>query len=107
MAILHLEKDGLWYFDMELEPVEFWPYTTIVHEVVFTGPRDSFNRIEKDLVDKFKTAGINIGADNKTAYGVKDYKGKIWYFGFKDFWFDLGMAVDSRDHKEPIRKKIR
>lgn len=104
MALLTLHEDGLWHLDYEIEPVEYWPYTTWVHEAVFEGPRDKFRDLEEHLRNLFNTSGIRVGMENKAAYGVKDYKDRIWYLGFYDFRFTIGMTVSSPDWSKPVRK---
>lgn len=104
MSILSLNKEGIWFLDYELEPVEFWPYTTIVTDVVFTGPREQFDDLNKELVRMFKEQGIEAYIENKCAFGVKDHRGSMWYLGFKDFRFDLGMSVRPDQGKQPVRK---
>ena len=104
MAVLHLTEEGLWRPDIELEPVEFWPYTTIVYDVVMTGHLKHFKPLWEQLVKDFKEAGIKACIDNKSAFGLKDHDGKMWYFGFKDFRFDLGTRVMPDLHVHAVRK---
>ncbi len=104
MAILNLIDDR-WVLDYELTPVEYWPYTTYVYDVVMTGPREKFQALQKELVKMFQEAGIRAVEDNKSAFGLKDIDGRMWYFGFKDFRFDLGTRVMPENmHVKVIRK---
>jgi hypothetical protein len=104
MALLHLMDDGLWMLDYDITPVEFWPYTTLVYDVVMTGPRDKFRKIEDEIIELFKAADIKAHSENKSAFGVKDHIGMMWFFGFKDFRFDLGMSVRSDTWSKPYTK---
>ena len=104
MAVLILDEDGAWRIDIFLEPVEFWPYTTYVTDVVMSGPRKQFDDLNKYLIDEFKRAGIKAHEENKCAFGLKDGDGKMWYFGFKDFRFSLGMGVRSDSWIKPLVK---
>lgn len=105
MSIIELYENGIWHLEWDIESHEFWPYTSLVQEVAFSAPRKFFKDIEHELYEKFKKDGFKIGPDNKSAFGVVDRFQKIWYLGFYDYRFSLGLSVRSLDHREPIRKE--
>ena len=104
MAILSLRDDGIWCLDVFLEPVEFWPYTTYVTGTILSAPRNQLEMIHQKLIAQFQQAGIKAYAENKSAFGLKDEDGSIWYFGFKDFMFNLGTGVRSDSWIKPQMK---
>ena len=104
MSLLRLHDNNIWHLDYDTTPIEYWPYTTWVHDAVFEGPRDQFRYLEEQLRELFNKAGIRVGMENKAAYGVKDYKQRLWYLGFYDFRFTLGLSVASPDWCKPVRK---
>jgi hypothetical protein len=105
MTLLTLNEGGLWYLDYEVEPVEFWPYTTHVRDVVFSAPRKEVASLNEELLRIFKAAGIKAYADNKCAFGMRDHKLRMWYLGFKDFTFNLGLSVEPDQWLKPIKRE--
>lgn len=106
MTIIRMEEDGTMFLDtLDLEPYEFWGYTTHVQDVAFSGPRGkSSNNMEHKLYDRFRMAGIKCSEQNKAVFGIKDRHGKLWYIGFYDFRISVGLSVRSDDHVRAIRK---
>jgi hypothetical protein len=106
MAFLNCGPDGSWYLDYDVEPEEFWPYTSMVTDAILSIPRKpSVVLLEKQLLDMFNEAGIKASIDNKTVYAVRDRDGRLWYLGFYDFGFYLGTGVKSDEWNKPSRKE--
>jgi len=92
--------DGHAYLDSDIEPVEFWPYTTNVREVIFQTDYkagDGYSKIQSDLLALFKEHGFICEPDNKIAFGVKTGDGKVYYIGFKDWRFSIGTSYRTDD----------
>lgn len=105
MALLYKDEHfGNWDFDYDLEPVEFWPYTTRVTDIVLLAPRDDFRMMYPCLIRRFQEAGIKAYDDNKVAFGARRPKqDQVWYFGFYDFSFSLGLSVAPDLGLKPLR----
>jgi len=104
MALLRMAERGTWLLEIDAEPLVFWPYTTIVTDVVMSGPREEFNSLHQELIKMFNEAGIKAYEENKSAFGVKDFLNKVWYLGFKDGRFDLGMGIRPDSWINPVRR---
>lgn len=106
MTIIDTTDDGELYLSGDVEPYEFWSYTTIVHDVVIRMLMDKMGNFRDRLITIFQNCGIDAVRDNKTAFGVKDSDGKIWYMGFKDGFFTLGFSTWSDSWIKPTRKSV-
>lgn len=109
MAILTMTETGNWYLDPELEPMAFWPYTTIVHERLFSAPVDAkAKEFLAKLIKQFRDEGINAYEENKCAFEFVDhgpnYESKVYYVGFKDGLFHVGLSVRADKTIEPNKK---
>lgn len=104
MSVL-LYRDGRVILNHAIIPYEFWPYSTHVEDIALSGARADFMHIYDDLLELFKGYRIRTEVDNKTAFGVKDFSGRVWYLGFKDSQFHLGLRVRPDPWITPERAK--
>lgn len=105
MAIIEVTDEGNWLLGVDVKPVVFWPYTSIVQEVILKMPENKVAGLRLRLIKIFREDKINAHIDNKTVFGVEDQEGKIWYLGFKDCNFYLGTSVHSEHGVISIRPK--
>lgn len=103
MAIIEFDDKGHTYLSLNIEPYEFWPYTTIVRDEIVRLPRDRVGDLHNKLIEAFVEHGIKAHVDNKTVFGIK-YNYRILYLGFYDFQFSIGDSVHSDGWIKPIRK---
>ena len=88
----------------DVEPYEFWPYTTIVEDVAMElNASDAVANFQAGLVEVFRDNGIQAYLDNKTVFVVETFEGRLWYIGFKDGRCLLGCNARS-DHQSGIKK---
>jgi hypothetical protein len=95
-GLLHF-TDGQWFLDSDVRPVRFHPYTTFVTGRVVEMPvkhLDPLDLLRRELVDRFKAAGIAAEVDNKTVFEVDDSV-RRWFLGFYDLIFALGTSCRS------------
>lgn len=99
MSVFSISDDGSWFLDPSLEPVEFWPYTTIVREQIFKIPERKVQGLHEALIKLFREATIDAYVDNKTVFALREDKfgiagqPKMFYLGFKDGNFVLGLSI--------------
>lgn len=111
-----LFKNGSFFrLNYDVEPVEFWPYTTIVLDRIMVLKRwgddpDPVGGLKQDLLCLFWEHGFE-GAydDNKIAFGITNRKDEdrkrspTVFIGFYDGQCSLGLSVHSLDHqRKPV-----
>lgn len=104
LFVVDVFGESEWRLGDEAVPLEFWPYTTIVTDTILELPREKVSDLQARLITQFNEAGIKAYTDNKTAFGVKDENGRIWYIGFKDFRCVLGTGIRTDSWNKAVRK---
>lgn len=107
MSIFNITREGRIGLDIsDLEPVAFYPYTSIVQDgVISFYDSPEFNELQRMMIENFRRSGIKAYADNKTVFQMAQEKtGRAWFIGFKDGRIDVGFRVRSDLGREPITK---
>jgi hypothetical protein len=97
------------YIEVEGKPVAFYPYTSNVMDRIFV-VKDyhripEIKKFREELIHLFQSCKINARLDNKIVFEMETANGKRIFYGFYDWTFAIGFAVQSDPWIKPVVRK--